>query len=246
MIIVMMLLLCECTLLACLLAHSLAVKLLDYATSTITLVGRHETSSSSSDPKSNACSCLVSMATPGDDSGGEYANIIASASWNGQFCLWDVRQNSNSRAIATLELPGKAFSMDVDAAHHRVVVATAGRRNVVIDLKTIDGKIQPSIVLDRESSLKYQTRTIRFFPDGRGMALGSVEGRVGVEYLDELPNAVPNSSNKKYAFKCHRVNDTVYPVNCIAFHPRFTDTFATGGCDGSVVLWDGGNKKKVS
>lgn len=50
---------------------------------------------------------------------------------------------------------------------------------------------------------------------------------------------------KKYAFKCHRVGDTVYPVNCIDFHPKF-GTFATGGCDGTVVCWDGWNKKKLT
>ncbi len=50
---------------------------------------------------------------------------------------------------------------------------------------------------------------------------------------------------KKYAFKCHRVNETIYPVNSIAFHPVL-GTFATGGADGSVVTWDGANKKKLS
>jgi cell cycle arrest protein BUB3 len=66
--------------------------------------------------------------------------------------------------------------------------------------------------------------------------LGSVEGRVGVEFLEEL--GLP-ASMKKYAFKCHRVFDTVYPVNCIAFHPRILGTFATGGCDGTVGKYDG-------
>lgn len=49
---------------------------------------------------------------------------------------------------------------------------------------------------------------------------------------------------KKYAFKCHRSDDTVYPVNAIAFHPLLT--LATGGCDGTVVTWDGLNKKKLT
>ena len=49
---------------------------------------------------------------------------------------------------------------------------------------------------------------------------------------------------KKYAFKCHRINDTIYPVNTIAFHPTH-GTFATGGADGTVVTWDGANKKKL-
>ena len=63
-----------------------------------------------------------------------------------------------------------------------------------------------------------------------------MEGRVGVEFLDELGISSPM---KKYAFKCHRVSDMVYPVNCIAFHPHFTSVFATGGCDGSVGKYHG-------
>lgn len=38
----------------------------------------------------------------------------------------------------------------------------------------------------------------------------------------------------------------VYPVNCIAFHPRFRSSFVTGGCDGALFIWDGINKKKLS
>ena len=206
----------------------------DYASSTMTLVGRHEKTGESS-ASGNACSCLSSL--PAE----QFSNLVASASWNRQFCLWDLRASNGKTPVGSLELPGKAFSMSVDLSNpQRLVVATSGRRNCIVDLR--GGKPEPAIVLDRESSLKFQTRSVSFFPDGRGFALGSVEGRVGVEFLDELGVA---STMKRYAFKCHRVNDTVYPVNCIAFHPKFKSTFATGGCDGSVVLWDGQNKKKV-
>lgn len=211
---------------------------MECTTNTVQLVGRHgsgDDTSSSSSPTANACSCVASLTSK------EYRdqeNLVVSASWNKELCLWDLR-TSGHQAVSTLTLPGKAFSMDVDAAHQRVAIATAGRRNVVVDWR------QPTLqqVLDRESSLKFQTRALRLFPDGRGFALGSVEGRVGVEFLEELGVA---SAMKRYAFKCHRVNDTVYPVNCIAFHPRFTSTFCTGGCDGSVVLWDGEQKKKLT
>ena len=40
------------------------------------------------------------------------------------------------------------------------------------------------------------------------------------------------------------MDSTVYPVNAVAFHPRF-GTFATGGCDGGVVLWDARLKKRL-
>ncbi len=36
----------------------------------------------------------------------------------------------------------------------------------------------------RESSLKYQTRSLAVYTDGRGYALGSVEGRVAMEFFD--------------------------------------------------------------
>ncbi|GJN12718.1 hypothetical protein PR202_ga31024 [Eleusine coracana subsp. coracana] len=77
-----------------------------------------------------------------------------------------------------------------------------------------------------------------------GYALSSVEGRVSMEFFDLSDSA----QSKKYAFKCHRKSeagrDTVYPVNAIAFHPIY-GTFATGGCDGFVNVWDGTNKKRL-
>jgi hypothetical protein len=60
--------------------------------------------------------------------------------------------------------------------------------------------LQPDQV--RESSLRYQTRSIACYNDGRGYALGSVEGRVAMEYFDQSPEAQAN----KYAFKV-TVND---------------------------------------
>jgi cell cycle arrest protein BUB3 len=36
----------------------------------------------------------------------------------------------------------------------------------------------------------------------------------------------------------------VYPVHSIAYQPKY-GTFATGGGDGVVNIWDGGNKKRL-
>ncbi|KAI2491779.1 hypothetical protein MHU86_22778 [Fragilaria crotonensis] len=223
-----------------------SIRKLDILTNATSVVGRH-----SGEPSKVACSCLKSL--------GE--NLIVSAGWNSQLHLWDVRSSSQV-AIASMDLPGKAFAMDVDESRNRIVVATsAGRRLVFCDFN--HGTLQT--VLDRESSLKYQTRCVQFFPNGHGIAIGSIEGRVAVEYLPEtlLSNTsstsldVANSTNnnnigtansekKKYAFKCHRIQDTVYPVNAIAFCPTQDCTFATGGCDGTVAIWDGLHKKKLT
>ena len=45
--------------------------------------------------------------------------------------------------------------------------------------------------------MKYQTRCIAAYPDGRGYALGSVEGRVAMELFDLSPEVQAG----KYAFK---------------------------------------------
>jgi WD40 repeat protein len=200
-----------------------SIRMLDFETSKIQSVGRH--GMQSSDGKV-ACSCLTALSNPSSTS--TSTPLIASAGWDSQFHLWDLRQQT---PVSTVKLPGKAFSMDFDPVNGRVVVATSGRRTCFFDVRQPASTVLDSMVLERESSLKYQTRCVRFFPDGNAIAVGSVEGRVAVEFLDEL--GLPTGGKKKYAFKCHRSGDLVYPVNCIEFHPRY-GTFATGGCDGSV------------
>ena len=59
-----------------------------------------------------------------------------------------------------------------------------------------------------------------------------------------------DAQKKKYAFKCHRQKsadgqEIIYPVTALAFHPVY-GTFATGGCDGTVNVWDGKKKKRVA
>merc|ERR1712183_989454 len=103
----------------------------------------------------------------------------------------------------------------------RLVVGTAGRKVWIWDLRNMGGVQQR-----RESSLKFQTRCIRCFPNKQGYVLSSIEGRVAVEYFDPSPEV----QKKKYAFKCHRIKENavemIYPVNAIAFHNHY-NTFAS-------------------
>jgi cell cycle arrest protein BUB3 len=119
----------------------------------------------------------------------------------------------------------------------------------------------------RESSLKFMTRAVACMPSPHphppftptaesaehdpdatgGYASSSIEGRVAVEYFSPEPAA----QALKYAFKCHRQPaqdgsgaDVVYPVNALAFHPVH-GTFASGGGDGVVALWDGVGKRRI-
>ena len=51
------------------------------------------------------------------------------------------------------------------------------------------------------------------------------------------------------SLQCHRrveegKGEVVYPVHCISYNPGY-GTFATGGGDGVINIWDGENKKRL-
>ncbi|KAK5583739.1 hypothetical protein RB653_005337 [Dictyostelium firmibasis] len=157
--------------------------------------------------------------------------------WDQQLKLWDIR--SDKMEISNHDLQSKIFTMDVSPISNMLVIGTADKYITIYDTRQMETPVQK-----RESSIKYQTRCIRAFTDGKGYALASVEGRIAMEYFDPSPAI----QSKKYAFKCHRLTesgvDVVYPVNCIAFNPHH-GTFATGGCDKNVFFWDGANRKRL-
>ncbi|KAJ3208690.1 hypothetical protein HDU67_006596 [Dinochytrium kinnereticum] len=120
-----------------------------------------------------------------------------------------------------------------------MVVALAGRKVLVYDIRNMGSALQ-----EKGSSMKFMTRAVRCMPNGQGYALSSIEGRVAVEFFSQEEE----DQKKKYAFKCHREKkpegEIVHPVHALAFHPTH-GTFASGGGDGVVNLWDGYNKKRL-
>lgn len=128
--------------------------------------------------------------------------------------VWDIRTPT---CIATVNQPGKVYSMDITKDGTKLVVSMNECNVNVYDVRKGIKLFQKRI-----SPLKCQTRCIRCFNDSSGYAQSSVEGRVAIEYFDKS-KAV---QAKKYAFKCHRTKDengveTLYPVNVIAFHPKY-------------------------
>jgi cell cycle arrest protein BUB3 len=186
-------------------------------------------------------------------------NILISASWD---CTLRLHFLSDpTKDPTTIPLPAKPFSLSLTPT--KLVVGMAARLVHIYDLKstamlakqvtpnpeaaslTTQPEIQPW--QKRESSLKFMTRTVACMPNDAGYASSSIEGRVAVEWFDPSPE----SQARKYAFKCHRQpapegdgTDIVYPVNALAFHPVH-GTFASGGGDGVVALWDAVAKRRI-
>jgi cell cycle arrest protein BUB3 len=152
----------------------------------------------------------------------------------------------------TVSLPSKPFSLSISPT--KLVVAMASRALHIYDLEALAKQCSTTTTtttkLDiepwqrRESSLKFMTRAVACMPNDEGYASSSIEGRVGVEWFDPSPE----SQARKYAFKCHRQPvddvDVVYPVNALTFHPLY-GTFASGGGDGVVAIWDAIAKRRI-
>lgn len=162
------------------------------------------------------------------------SGLLFSGSWDKTVGVWDERAQTPTLAMASatststppvhsLALPDKVYSMDMNEQTHLLLVATASRHIYLYDTRNLHQPLQK-----RESSLKYQTRRVCFFPDGQGFICASIEGRVAVDFVDPSPEA----QQGRYAFKCHRQPtspdpttglpmEVVHPVNALAYHPTY-------------------------
>lgn len=84
---------------------------------------------------------------------------MVTGSWDKTVRCWDPRGGTR---VGTYPQPERVYSMSL--VGHRLVVATAGRHITVYDLRHMQ---HPEQI--RESSLKYQTRCVRCYPNGTGM-----------------------------------------------------------------------------
>lgn len=129
--------------------------------------------------------------------------------------IWDPRANGET-CVATYDQSGRrVYSMD--CREEKIVVATQDRLVIIWDLRNMR-----QYLMRRESSLKFQTRTIRILPNKCGYVMSSIDGRVAVDCFDAKTKGVVD----KFAFKCHR-DKNIYAVNAISCHSGST-AFATG------------------
>ncbi|CAI8502703.1 hypothetical protein CAS74_000981 [Pichia kudriavzevii] len=159
---------------------------------------------------------------------------VVSGSWDKTLKYWDTRQPN---PICTLDMPERVYAMD--SAQKLLVVGTAERHVVVINLDSPD-----KIFKQQMSPLKYQTRSIGCYPKGDGFAIGSIEGRCGIQYVDEI-----QQKQNGFSFKCQRnpkpTKETdIYALNSVVFNPQY-GTFVTAGSDGTFSFWDKDSKHRL-
>lgn len=88
---------------------------------------------------------------------------LITGSWDKTLKCWDPRGASGQERtlVGTYPQPERVYSLSL--VGNRLVVATAGRHVNVYDLRNMSLPEQR-----RESSLKYQTRCVRCYPNGTG------------------------------------------------------------------------------
>ncbi|KAI9230153.1 MAG: RNA export factor, nucleoporin Rae1 [Piptocephalis tieghemiana] len=148
-------------------------------------------------------------------------SILATASWDKTLKYWDPRQPNPAMSLT---LPERAYCMDTKK--QLLVVGTAERHSCIINLSN------PSTIFkDITVPLKFQTRSVACFNDGAGFAIGSIEGRAAIQYVDE------SKSSSNFTFKCQRNDNQIFPVNAISVNPVH-GTMSTAGADGTYNFWD--------
>lgn len=172
--------------------------------------------------------------------------VVVSGSWDKTLRYWDMRQ---PLPISTINLPERVYCMD--SAQKLLVVGCAEKHVAVIDLNN-----PQQIFKTQTSPLKWQTRSITCYPTGNGFAIGSIEGRCALQYIDEA-----EQTKFGFSFRCHRNGPSgtsssglrtsspagdahIYAVNSIGFHPVYY-TFSTAGSDGTFCFWDKDAKQRL-
>lgn len=163
-------------------------------------------------------------------------DMLVTGSWDKTVKYWDLRQQN---PVATLSCQERIYAMDVRDT--LLVIGTADRYINMVNLQQNPTAFYKTM----QSPLKWQTRTVACFADATGFAIGSVEGRCAIQYVED------KDKDYNFSFKCHRsTNPTnrnqtdVYSVNSISFHP-IHGTFCTAGADGSFNFWDKDAKHRL-
>ena len=145
--------------------------------------------------------------------------------------------------LKVLTFPERVYCVDVCGP--MAVVTTADRSIHVYRLDP-----EPTEYKKIDSLLKYQHRSLAIFTDKSGIpngfAIGSIEGRAAIMYVDAKNPSVDN-----FTFKCHRSNpgnnttvQDIYAINDINVHP-IHGSLSTVGSDGRYNFWDKDERTKL-
>lgn len=162
-------------------------------------------------------------------------NSLIASTYNGSIWHVDPRSPHSAQRYQT---SSKIFAMDITSQH--VILGKLQQTIEIYDIRRLDSPFSV-----RPTGLRFQITCLKKLPSEAGYAVGSIDGRVSMDVINDQEDVL----NQKFAFKCHRKKSpldavTVYPVTGLAFHPRHYTLFTSGG-DGHVCLWNWEKRKRM-
>lgn len=171
-------------------------------------------------------------------------NILISGGWDGYLHFWDFRCPS---PILSLNQGKKIYCMD--KGNSLLYIAYEKRIFQYYNLSKFGhGKFTHE--LEFESNLNHQTKSICALGNDDGFAFGSIGGKVTIKNSRDIKineNKVLFLNQNDFSYKAHRnnYNNYVYSINCMSYN-KIYKTFATGGSDCKLLLWNIENRKDLS
>ncbi|KAG5603511.1 hypothetical protein H5410_025003 [Solanum commersonii] len=154
---------------------------------------------------------------------------IITAGWDKKINFWDARSTQSHGCLSSLV--SEVESMSLSGLN---LMVAAGSSVSLYDIRSFKRSVHTKGV---------KVKCIRPIFNPKGFVVGSIDGRVLLEYICK------SSSHEGYAFRCHpKVKDGrrhVVTVNDIAFNPSIIDSFVTGDNDGYATLWDARGRKRI-
>jgi cell cycle arrest protein BUB3 len=167
-------------------------------------------------------------------------NCVYTICWDESFKKFDSREKNMMTSY-----PSSLNLYEMVISGNQLVLAGVDSQNIH-KIKIYDVRKLNEPLKYYNSPLKYQASSICNTNKFDGFVMGSIEGKICVEYFS---NEEDNLSNDNYIFKCHREKNLdniviVDSVNAVIFHPKL-NVFFSGGSDKIINAWDNSKKKKV-
>lgn len=106
---------------------------------------------------------------------GQASPVLVTGSWDKTIKYWDLRE---PKPVASVNCQERVYSVDV--MNKLLVIATADRYINIVNLEK-----PTEFYKTMQSPLKWQTRVVSCFTDASGFAVGSIEGRCAIQYVEE-------------------------------------------------------------
>ncbi|OVA08818.1 WD40 repeat [Macleaya cordata] len=147
---------------------------------------------------------------------------------------WDMRME---KSVVYSELVGGEVE-SISLCGLYLIVAMGTSINIY-DLRNFKEPLQTT-----ESCMDYRVRCVNTFPNWKGYAVGSVDGRVALKCLN------PSDANEMSCiFRCYPKSRDgrrhLVAVNDIVFNPSHYGAFVTGDNEGYATMWDAQSRKRL-